>query len=317
MKFVLATLLYLFVAVAHAQEGELHIRSNESDLRGVVDNNGKVIVPFEYQSIEHYDDKNRFLVSKKVGENVWHMGVLDEAGKVVVPVMYDQLQRVSNNNDEDTHIAQRNGKWGYVNIITGQVLIQPKYAGLVVDSLSTDTQGMGIALANNGEHWGVIDTNDKVLVPFEFDEIITTTSDEMQMRRKSAVVTLRFEGQRFLGETVDCKECGRFTHDSTRRSAAKQPPTSFGGIGVAIDRQTPEEKAVWLVDVMMDGPAARAGLQPEDEIVSVDGRPVAEMTLEQVREALRGEAGTIVKVMVRRGGATREFSVERQVINIR
>lgn len=316
MKFLFSAVLCLFAVVAYAQERELNVRWNDSDLRGVIDDKGKVIVPYEYQSIEHYRDKKRFLVSKKVGENAWRMGVLDESGKAVVPVTYDLLQRVSNNGDEDTHITQRDGKWGYVNIISGDVLIEPKYTGLYVDSLSTDAQGMGIALAHNGEKWGVITTSDKVLVPFEFDEIITTTSDEMQLLRKKAVVTLRFDGQRYLGETVDCSECGGFTKDATRRSAAKQPPTSFGGIGVAIDRQTPEDKSVWLVDVMTDGPAAQAGLQPGDEIVSVDAKPVGEMTLEQVREALRGESGTLVKVMVRRGGETKDFSVERQVIRL-
>lgn len=316
MKFLVSALLCLLAVTAHANAGELQVRTDKSDLRGVVDAQGKVVIPYAYQSIEHYADKKRFLVSVKVGENAWRMGVLDEAGKVVVPLDYEQLQRVSNNGDEDTHVAKRDGKWGYVNIITGKVLIEPKYAGLYVDSLSTDAKGMGIALANNGEKWGVINTSDKILVPFEFDEIVTSSYDEMKLRRQNAIVTLRFEGERYLGETVDCEECGRFTNDSTRRAAAKQPPTAFGGIGVAIDRVTPEDKSVWLVDVMTDGPADRAGIQPEDEIVSVDAKPVSEMTLEQVREALRGEAGTTVKVVVRRGGEVKEFSVGREVIKI-
>lgn len=309
-------LLCLLAGAAHAREGDLRVLFNDSDLRGVVDETGKIVVPYQYQGIEHYRDKKRFLVSVKVGDNAWRMGVLDEAGKEVVPVVYDRLQRVSNNGDEDTHLAERDGKWGYVNIITGEVLIEPKYAGLSIDSLSTDAQGMGIAIANNGDKWGVINTRDQVLVPFEFDEIMTSSVDEMKLRRKNAVVTLRFDGQRFLGETVDCEECARFSQDATRLAAAKQAQTPFGGIGVAINHGAPDDKSVWLVDVLDDGPAAQAGLRPEDEIVSVEGKPVREMTLEQVREALRGQAGTSVRLKVRRGGQTKEFLVQRQVIRL-
>lgn len=317
MKLWCLPLLFLLAGAAHAQDGELHVRFNDSNLRGVVDAKGQIVVPFKYQSIEHYRDKKRFLVSINVGENAWRMGILDETGKVVVPVVYDRLQRISNNGDEDTHLAQRDGKWGYVDIMTGEVLIAPKYAGLSIDSLSTDEKGRGIAIAHNGEKWGVINTSDKVLVPFEFDEIITSSYDSIQMLRKNAVVSLRFDGQHFLGETVECEECGRFTSDATRRSAASEPATSFGGIGVAINRLNPEDKTVWLVDVMIDGPAAQAGLKPDDEILSVEGKPVSAMTLEQVREALRGEAGSRVRLMVRRRGESKEFSVERQVINLR
>jgi hypothetical protein len=316
MKFLFFVVFGLLAVVAHAQAGEFIVRWNENGLRGVVDEQGNVVIPYEYQSIEHYQDKKRFLVSKKAGENAWRMGVLDEAGKVVIPMVYEQLTRVSNNGDEDTHMAKRDGQWGYVNIITGEVLIEPKYAGLYVDSLSTDTEGMGIALANNGEKWGVIDTHGKTLVPFEFDEIVNSSVDQMQLRRKNALVTLRFEGQRYLGESVDCQECGRFSTDSARRFAAQQPPASFGGIGVAINHVAPDERTVRLVDVMADGPAARAGLQIQDEIVNVDGKPVGGMTLEQVREALRGEAGSTVNVTVRRLGETKDFVVERQVIRL-
>lgn len=310
-------LLFVLAGSAHAQGSELHVRLNENGLRGVVDAEGQIAVPFVYQTIEHYPDKNRFLVSIKAGENAGRMGVLDETGKVVIPVVYDQLQRVSNNGDEDTHLAQRDGKWGYVDIMTGTILIAPKYVNLSIDSLSTDSQGRGIALAHNGEKWGVIDTTDNILVPFEFDEIITSSHGSIQMLRNNTVVSLRFDDQRFLGETIRCEECGRFTNDSTRRPAAREPSTSFGGIGVAINRPDPEGKSVWLVDVLIDGPAAKAGLKPEDEILSVADKSVSEMTLDQVREALRGEAGTTVKLMVLRSGESREFSVERQVIDVR
>jgi carboxyl-terminal processing protease len=57
--------------------------------------------------------------------------------------------------------------------------------------------------------------------------------------------------------------------------------------------------------------AARAGIVAGDEVVAIDGKPVAKMTPTEVHEVLTGKVGTKVRVTVLRAGLTVEVDVER------
>ncbi len=60
--------------------------------------------------------------------------------------------------------------------------------------------------------------------------------------------------------------------------------------------------------------ADRAGLEIDDEIVAIDGRPVKEMSQEDVRRAVRGDVGSKLTVTVERAGQRRDVKVERSPI---
>jgi carboxyl-terminal processing protease len=83
-----------------------------------------------------------------------------------------------------------------------------------------------------------------------------------------------------------------------------------GGIH-AVLRYRPAERALFIERVPANGAAARAGLQPGDEVVAIDGEPVSAMSEEALRARLRGEVGTHVRLRVRRDGAEREVDIER------
>ncbi len=60
------------------------------------------------------------------------------------------------------------------------------------------------------------------------------------------------------------------------------------------------------------GTGQRAGLEPGDVILAIDGKDIHSFASDDdVRKALRGDVGTRVKLTVERSGARREIEVER------
>jgi len=69
----------------------------------------------------------------------------------------------------------------------------------------------------------------------------------------------------------------------------------FGGLGIHV---TMEEGLVKVVSPIDETPAARAGIQPNDLIVEIDGEPVFGMTLQEAVNLMRGEPGTPIDLKI-------------------
>jgi serine protease Do len=75
-----------------------------------------------------------------------------------------------------------------------------------------------------------------------------------------------------------------------------------------IARKTGRESGIEVVHVVAGSPAARAGLRPEDIILSIGGEPVAGM--DDVQRLMDGDAvGRDLEITVYRGGATLSLRV--------
>lgn len=74
----------------------------------------------------------------------------------------------------------------------------------------------------------------------------------------------------------------------------------YGGIGALIRRR---DDKVYISEPYEGYPAMKAGIWAGDEIVQVEGRTVAGMETDEVSKLLKGQAGTPVKVLLRRGTA--------------
>jgi carboxyl-terminal processing protease len=57
--------------------------------------------------------------------------------------------------------------------------------------------------------------------------------------------------------------------------------------------------------------AAKAGVQPGDEVTAINDKPVAQLTPDEVHKALAGSVGSKVKLTVIRDGQTLSFDIER------
>lgn len=90
--------------------------------------------------------------------------------------------------------------------------------------------------------------------------------------------------------------------------------SQYFGIGASI---SPRNRGVFVLEPFNGTPAARAGLRYGDQIIGIDDKNTEKWTSDQVRNGLRGEAGTKVKVMVRRAGAPAPITViiEREGIS--
>jgi C-terminal processing protease CtpA/Prc len=86
--------------------------------------------------------------------------------------------------------------------------------------------------------------------------------------------------------------------------------TSFGGVGISysLDDKT---KFLHVENVILNGPSDKAGLQPEDLITAIDGKPVPqilegttvlEAQQKRITNALRGDPGTRVTLAIQRNG---------------
>ncbi|MBE6345230.1 MAG: S41 family peptidase [Spirochaetaceae bacterium] len=89
------------------------------------------------------------------------------------------------------------------------------------------------------------------------------------------------------------------------RSLSDTTVGNFGGVGLSISKaveSTPENPAYVVVASPIEGsPGHRAGIQAGDLIVSIDGTSTPEITMDDVLSLLRGEVGTDVDLIIRRG----------------
>ena len=88
----------------------------------------------------------------------------------------------------------------------------------------------------------------------------------------------------------------------------------YVGIGVTIS--TREDGYIDIQRVEPDGPAYEVGILPGDILVAVEGADVANMSLDEVRNMVSGEAGTQVQLQLRRGEETVTLSPYRRAIQV-
>jgi carboxyl-terminal processing protease len=88
-------------------------------------------------------------------------------------------------------------------------------------------------------------------------------------------------------------------------------PQRIGGIGVMIEPD-PTSGFVRISYVLPSTPAERAGLRVGDVIVAVNGSPTKGLNVEGVSGLLRGKAGTVVAVGLRRSGEPLAVSITRE-----
>jgi carboxyl-terminal processing protease len=124
---------------------------------------------------------------------------------------------------------------------------------------------------------------------------------------RDAVAKAVFDG---MTGTLD-----RFSRYSPPEAARNQRAArdGFGGIGITLDTTS---DAFRVAAVTPQGPAAQAGIKPEDVIVAINGLATTGLSQTEVIQQLRGLVGSSVLVRVERHGVAlaRDFHLHRALV---
>ncbi len=93
----------------------------------------------------------------------------------------------------------------------------------------------------------------------------------------------------------------RFLEPEEFEELSRQTAGEVSGIGIQLTMDS-DHQTLKVVDIVDDSPAEKAGIQPGDKIVSIDGRPSSLLNVEQASDLMRGESGTKVKLVLSRSG---------------
>jgi carboxyl-terminal processing protease len=85
------------------------------------------------------------------------------------------------------------------------------------------------------------------------------------------------------------------------------------GIQLSLDKDT---KELVVISPIEGSPASRAGVQPKDVIVSIDGKSTKGMSTEDAVKLIRGKSGTTVTLTLRRKGQKLDVALTRELIEL-
>ena len=104
--------------------------------------------------------------------------------------------------------------------------------------------------------------------------------------------------------------------DISLQSMAPAASQTFGGIGVSVDLPDEGRDRLLVLSVYPNSPAERAGIQPHDSIIAVEGESVKGAAGAQILTKVRGEPDTKLTLTVRTPGREpRDVTLMRRVID--
>jgi hypothetical protein len=153
----------------------------------IVNTNGEIVIPFEYSSVESFEDgialvkdnENTFFINKK-GENIFeqvyedadsfseglaavkkdgHWGFIDKSGNMVIKNQFDQV----NIFNESFAAVEKNNQWGLIDNL-GNIVIDFQY-----DCINDFHEGFAAVMKN--DKWGFIDKSGKINIALKYDEV--------------------------------------------------------------------------------------------------------------------------------------------------
>lgn len=111
----------------------------------------------------------------------------------------------------------------------------------------------------------------------------------------------------------------RFLPPTEYRELRVQTNGTFGGIGVILNYHE-QDKTILIMKALSGSPGETAGLTRGDRILAINGRPTKEMSVDEAVAAIRGPAGSAVRLTIIRGekgAASKTWDVKITRANIK
>lgn len=105
-----------------------------------------------------------------------------------------------------------------------------------------------------------------------------------------------------------------FFNQESYKAAMESASGEFSGIGVSIMSKAPDDDALVIIDVIVGGPAAKAGIKSGDKIVEADGHKFKGLSTDEAVQKLKGKAGSSFAIKILRDKKPLEMKVTRDII---
>ncbi|MDR0290225.1 MAG: S41 family peptidase [Treponema sp.] len=92
-----------------------------------------------------------------------------------------------------------------------------------------------------------------------------------------------------------------FLPESEMRELNDTTQGTFGGVGLYINKLTGDTPYVEVASPIEDTPGWRAGINPGDLIIEINGESTDKLSMDEVLARLRGTPGVVVNLLIRRG----------------
>jgi len=189
---------------------------NDSGLFGFCDTStGEVVITHQYfDALEFIGGHAAVQIEDK-----W--GIINEEGNILVEPQYDEVYNCVNTIDQI--LVQSDGKWFFINSFGIQLTRQyevraPWHVFELNGKDATFPGGTWFGVSQN-EKWGIVDINDEVKIPFDYDwtrvirreiagkrevvSFILKKDEKYAWQRADAGAATGFEYDRYLGEYQD------------------------------------------------------------------------------------------------------------------
>ncbi len=154
---------------------------------------------------------------------------------------------------------------------------------------------------------------------FKLGESLDIQNSILQILSKEYVDTVKFDKIILKGVDAMLAELDPYTMyfpEEQEEDVEMMTTGIYGGVGSLIKKKVGE--GVLIVEPYFNSPAVKAGLQPGDTILAIDGESVLDVTSEKSSSKMKGTPGTVVNFKVRkvRSGQITDVNVTRERVHI-
>jgi len=160
---IIVPLIYNKIYSYSKFDNDLHMVQNKEGKFGYIKLTGEIIIPLLYDKINTFD--NNFLVKK---DNKY--GIINKHGKFLTEISYNNIipMYLTYSENEKYYLAQKNLKSFIINE-KGKI-VDDKYVSVKVFD---NYKKFYFKIENKNRKKGLINKNRKIIIPAEFDDILT------------------------------------------------------------------------------------------------------------------------------------------------